>query len=151
MVLFPGAVRIERVMNNPERRASSGDVRCLARKIPCMGGGRRIVVAAKHRRRSQLRRQKLGRGDMPRPPVDDPRPGATTICNVSHSELVFNTIWMKFEEHQPGAPATGGVAQCEEHRPSLALRAGVHVLPAPGRSCGYALPRGFLAKQGGRG
>jgi hypothetical protein len=27
----------------------------------------------------------------------------------------------------------------------------VHVLPAPGRSCGYALPRGFLAKQGGRG
>ncbi len=49
---FPGGVRMGRVVDNPERRTFSGDVRCLARKIPCVGGGRlEIVVAAKHRRR----------------------------------------------------------------------------------------------------
>ena len=42
MDLFPGAVRIERVLGTPERRPLPGDVRCLAHRIPCLGGGRLI-------------------------------------------------------------------------------------------------------------
>ena len=39
MVLFPGAVSIERVLGTPERRPLPGDVRCLAHKIPCIWEG----------------------------------------------------------------------------------------------------------------
>ena len=37
--LFPGGVRIERVLGTPERRPLPGDVRCLARRIPCVWEG----------------------------------------------------------------------------------------------------------------